>query len=153
MKVQINKLSNDAKVNINGNIIDLVATKIFQPIQSKDGSAEVIYDTDISVEYPSGYTAIVVPTNNITASSFVQPTSIIKSGDKVRVAFKLNATFPLIYNVGDVIGHMVFVQTPTIETTIMEYVEELTKNGAEETTSNTEVEGESETEPTGNIPG
>lgn len=152
MKIQINKLSTDAKVNVNGNIIDLVATKIFQPIQSKDGSAEVVYDTDISVEYPSGYTAVVIPTNNITASSFVQPTTIIKSGDKVRVAFKLNATFPLIYNIGDVIGHMIFVQTPIVETTITEYVEEVNKDSKEEVSDNLGDRNESEKE-IENIPG
>ena len=151
MKVKIKKLFKDAvlpKQAKQGDAgLDLTSIGLYQPQKNEDGTGIVSYSTGLAIEIPEGYVGLLFPRSSVadTSLTLANCVGVIDSGyrGEIIVRFRVNATFPQLYQPGDRVAQLIIMPFPSIE---FEEVSELTQtergeNGFGSTNVNIENDG------------
>jgi dUTP pyrophosphatase len=125
LKVKIKKVHKEAIIpkysKLGDACLDLVAVS-----KTPDSFGNVVFDTGLALEIPSGYVGLVFPRSSIckTMHQLRNCVGVIDSGYRgtIKLVFWGNISDEASYNVGDRIGQIMIFPYPQIE---FEEVEEL----------------------------
>lgn len=123
MKVNIKKLNPNAIIPSyakQGDAgLDLTSIGLYQPQKNEDGTGIVSYSTGLAIEIPEGYVGLLFPRSSVadTSLTLANCVGVIDSGyrGEIIVRFRVNATFPQLYQPGDRVAQLIIMPFPSIE--------------------------------------
>lgn len=100
--------------------LDLVATRVQSEV-NECGQFILVYHTDLAMELPKGYVALLFPRSSIAKKSLVQTNcvGVIDSGYRGEIMVKYRNTsgdaIPAVYNIGDKIAQLIIMPIPAVD--------------------------------------
>lgn len=117
MKVKFKKLDPNATVPTKATVgsagFDLRATSRINQ------SGSWVYGTGLAIEIPKGHVGLIFPRSSVfkTNLGLRNCVGVIDSDYRGEITFKFrpDAKYPIVYNVGEAVGQIIILKTPTIE--------------------------------------
>lgn len=117
MKIKFKKLTEDAFEPERAHETD--AGYDLRAIGVKQEGGCWVYSTGIALEIPKGYVGLIFPRSSVYKTNLLLSNcvGVIDSGYRGEILFKYKALtqHPMVYNIGDKIGQIVFVKHQVVE--------------------------------------